>query len=72
MPQGRADAVVKLSDSVYIFEFKLFDTAQSALEQIRQNAYHEKYAGSGKKIILVGAEFEKKERNLGKWLVEEL
>ncbi|MCC5815015.1 MAG: ATP-binding protein [Leptospira sp.] len=63
---GRVDAVVETASTIYIFEFKLDDTAEKALEQIREKKYYEKYQGQGKAIVLVGVEF--RDRNIGKWL----
>ncbi len=57
---------------VFIFEFKLHDTAKAALAQIHEKAYHEKYLNTGRQIILIGAAFDPKTRNLDDWLVEEL
>ncbi|MDR2466847.1 MAG: PD-(D/E)XK nuclease domain-containing protein, partial [Prevotellaceae bacterium] len=69
---GRADAVVTLSDTVYIFEFKLAerDTAEAALKQIDDRCYAMPYAASGKRVVKVGAEFSSETRTLGKWKVK--
>ncbi len=69
---GRIDAVIENANFIYIFEFKLNDTAEAALKQIHEKRYYEKYLASGKKITLVGVEFSKETRNLGKHVVEEL
>ncbi len=37
--RGRADAVVKTKDTVYVFEFKLNGTAEEALRQITEKGY---------------------------------
>lgn len=70
--KGRIDAVVQTAERIYIFEFKLFDTAEEALAQIKEKGYAEKYAQSGKTILLIGAEFEVESRNIKTWLVEEV
>jgi len=67
---GRIDAVAATSDHVYIFEFKLHDTAESAMAQIRERRYYEKYLDCGKPITLVGAAFDPETRNLERWLIE--
>ena len=36
---GRADAVVKTADYIYVFEFKLTGTAEDALKQIDEKGY---------------------------------
>ena len=68
--RGRADAVVQTDSEVFIFEFKLFDTKESALAQIRETGYHDKYSSLGKAIHLIGVEFNVEERNLGGWVEE--
>ncbi len=69
---GRIDAAVETLTNIYVFEFKLNDTAESALQQIKDKKYYEKYLSSGKEIKLIGATFSKETRNLDKWLVESL
>ncbi len=64
---GRIDAVIELSDKVYIFEFKINDTPENALKQIKDKKYYEKYSGTNKKIVCVGAEFGIGERNIMNW-----
>ena len=64
---GRIDAVICDGDYVYIFEFKLNQTAEIALEQIREKEYFRKYQHSGRKIILVGANFDTISRQLSEW-----
>ena len=70
---GRADAVVTLADTVYVFEFKLAgrETAEDALKQIDDRAYAIPYAASGKRVVKIGAEFSAKTRTLSRWLVAE-
>ncbi len=68
--KGRADAVVVTDSRVYIFEFKLYDNAESALQQIKDKQYAQKYRQTGKSCVLVGVEFNAAERNIGRWLVE--
>lgn len=69
---GRADAVVQTDSAIFIFEFKLFDTKESALAQIKEKQYSLKYQGTGKPIYLIGVEFNKDERNIGDWTMESL
>jgi hypothetical protein len=67
--KGRADAVVETEDTIYIFEFKLNGTAEDALRQIDEKAYALPYEAGNRKIIKIGAEFDKDARNIGRWLV---
>ena len=68
---GRADAVVKTANAVYVFEFKLNGTAEEALAQIDNRGYLIPYTAYGYCMVKIGAEFSKEERNLSRWLVEE-
>jgi hypothetical protein len=67
--KGRADAVVKTKDAVYVFEFKLNGTAEEAIQQIDKQGYLIPYTLDGKKLVKVGVEFSKKERNLSRYIV---
>ncbi len=67
---GRIDAVMIYENKVYIFEFKLNDTADSALEQIREKKYVKKYENQGKEVILVGIGFSGKRKEVSDWKVE--
>ena len=68
--RGRVDAVVETANDVYVFEFKLNDTAEAALAQIRAKGYHEKYLRAGKRLTLVGAAFDAGMRNLSDRRIE--
>ena len=67
--KGRADAVVKTSDTVFVFEFKMdtCGTAEDALKQIDDKGYLIPYIADGRKIVKVGAEFSAEERRLSRW-----
>ena len=70
--KGRADAVVKTADSIYVFEFKMDDnaTAEDALAQINSNDYAIPYIADGRKIVKIGVEFSQTERGIKRWLIE--
>lgn len=40
---GRIDTVINLSDRIYLFEFKIDDSAATALKQINDKKYYQKY-----------------------------
>ena len=67
---GRADAVVVVNNTVYIFEFKLTGnaTAEEALKQIDECQYAAQYAAENKKIVKIGAEFSAEARTLSRWV----
>lgn len=68
--RGRADAVVKTTDYIYIFEFKLNGSAEEALAQIDDKGYPLPYQADGRKLIKVGASFNAADRNIDRWLIE--
>ncbi len=69
---GRIDAVISDADCVFIFEFKINQDAEIALSQIREKEYFAKYRNSGKRIILIGANFNTEKRQLDDWKHEEV
>ena len=58
--KGRIDLTLKISDYIYIVEFKV--GKENALEQIKQKDYAQKYMSSGKQIYLVGINFDSEQR----------
>ena len=66
--KGRADAVVKTKDYIYVFEFKLDGSAEKALRQIDEKGYQIPYSADGRQLIKIGASFDAEERNLGTYL----
>ena len=65
---GRADAVVKTPDSIFVFEFKLNGSAEEAIAQIDEKGYLVPYEADGRRLVKVGVEFDKSSRNLGRWI----
>ncbi len=60
--KGRIDLTIKLENSIYIIEFKVDD--KSALNQIKDKKYHEKYLNEDKNIYLIGIEFSSTNKNI--------
>ena len=67
---GRADAVVKLADTIYVFEFKVDGTPEEALAQINSKGYAIAYEAGNRKIIKVGVNFDSATRTIGTWKTE--
>lgn len=67
--RGRADAVVKTPKYIYVFEFKLHDTAEAALKQIDDKGYLIPYQADEREVIKIGVEFSPEKRNINRWLV---
>jgi len=61
---------VTSGETIYIFEFKLNQSAQAAIDQIRKKDYARRYMISGKKIMLVGFNFNSADRQIDDWLAE--
>ena len=70
MSHGRSDLVVKTRSHIYIFEFKLDESAESALRQINERKYIAPYKSDGRDIVKVAVNFSTKERNINDWIVE--
>ena len=68
--EGRIDAVMETPDHVYVMEFKRDKSAAEALAQIKEKKYYEKFLGGGKKITLVGVNFDSEKRTIAEYLVE--
>ena len=63
---GRLDMAVRAAGHVYLFEFKVAEMAPpgSALAQLRERRYADKYRAGGEPIHLVGIEFSRATRNV--------
>jgi hypothetical protein len=67
---GQADLTVEIDRNVYVMEIKVVprkraeEAENSALAQIRERNYAEKYLRSGKRVFEVGMIFDGKARNL--------
>jgi hypothetical protein len=84
--KGRIDLTIRFpkDEKIYILEFKVDERVQgsglrvqdgektnSALEQIKQKNYHQKYQTSST-TYLIGIEFSKKDRNIGSFEWEKI
>jgi hypothetical protein len=69
---GRADAVVKTKDRVYVFEFKLdtSGTAEGALRQIDEKGYLIPYSAGSRAVVKAGVVFDTGARTLGQWRLQ--
>lgn len=63
---GRIDLSLKLENTVYLFEFKVIEGEPdgSALQQLIERRYADKFTAPGVTVVLVGIEFGKTERNV--------
>ena len=67
---GRIDAVATNDDFVFVFEFKLNKSDVIALRQIKERDYYRRYMNSGKKIFLIGVNFDKDSGQIDNWTYE--
>ncbi len=67
---GRADAVCWTQDSIYVFEFKVDSTAETALKQIDDKGYMIPYRfEDGKRLVKVGVNISTATRTIDGWAV---
>ena len=69
--RGRVDLTIKTSDAIVIIEFKV-DSSESALKQIKEKKYFEKYRGDGKEIYIVGISFDSSQKNIAEFVYEKM
>jgi len=84
--KGQIDLTVKLNHQIFIIEFKVIelvektpteekttqDKSNSALAQIHEKRYFEKYQHLNQTIYLIGVEFSKEDRNIVNFQWEQL
>ncbi|RMI09415.1 MAG: AAA family ATPase, partial [Calditrichaeota bacterium] len=70
--RGRMDMAVETKDAVYVIELKCNQSAAEALKQIKERGYPDRYRGSGRKVILLGINFDTHRREVGDWKIETL
>jgi len=68
---GRSDIVIEFGDDIYILELKR-DSAEKALQQIKEKGYYKKFTGKDKNIYLVGLEIDDEQRNLVNYELEKI
>jgi len=83
--KGRIDLTIKLNDAIYILEFKVIDNGKlkiknetnSALEQIKEKNYAEKYhhytlPPTNYSLFLIGIEFDTSDKNISNFEWEKI
>jgi len=72
---GRIDAVVRFSDTIYVIEFKFNDKndlSDAALQQIKDKEYALKFTVEKKEIYGIGISFSRKAKNINGFKHEQL
>ena len=70
--RGRLDMAVLFNDQVYLFELKTVEKEPegTAMAQLEEKGYADKYRRLGQPIHLVGVEFSREERNVAAFAAE--
>ena len=66
---GRIGMVVLIPTTTYVFELKMHETAQKALEQIDTKGYALPYDTEGRRVIKCGLHFDLDSRTLDEWVI---
>ena len=66
---GRIDMVVLMPTTTYVFELKMHETAQKALEQIDSKGYALPYDTEGRRVVKCGLHFDLDSRTLDEWVM---
>ena len=67
---GRIDAVVRTEAHIFIIEFKINQSAKTAIEQIKKKGYALKYADDKRPVYLLGVNFDTEKKLIEDYLVE--
>ncbi len=68
--KGRIDAVVNTDDDIFILEFKIDQSAQKAIEQIKEKNYAQKYKDDKRPISLLGINFDTDKKMIDDYIIE--
>ena len=68
---GRADAVMHMPDTIYVFELKVDKSAEEALAQIDEKGYMLPYNSEGKRLVKIGISFDSTQRTIRDWKIKE-
>ncbi len=68
---GRIDMLVRTAGYIYVFEFKMDSSPETALRQIDEKSYLLPFKADGRRLIKIGANFSSKTRSLDSWIIEE-
>ena len=66
---GRIDLLLKTKDYIYILEFKINESAETALQQIEDKQYAKPFENDGRTIFKIGVNFSTKTRRIDDWKI---
>ncbi|MCP4401528.1 MAG: ATP-binding protein [bacterium] len=68
---GRIDLVLRSPETIYIIEFKCNQSAEAALQQIQEKGYADRFRSGAQRIMRVGINFDKEQRNIAEWKIQQ-
>lgn len=68
---GRVDMSFTYKHNTFIFEFKTDKAKEEPIQQIHERGYPQKYLQPEHNIWLIGIIFDRKERNIGQFIVQQ-
>ena len=66
---GRIDMTVETDSYIYVMEFKVDKSPETALAQIDEKHYADRYLADSRTVVKVGVEFSSTERNITAWAI---
>lgn len=69
---GRIDTALETKNKIYLFEFKVGQSAEIGMKQITDRQYYQKYLQSGKEILLASINFNTHQRQIQDWQIRRL
>lgn len=66
---GRIDMTVETDSYIYVMEFKVDNSPETALAQIEEKHYADRYLADSRTVVKVGVEFSSAERNITAWAI---
>ena len=66
---GRVDVTLETDRFVYVFEFKMNQNADKALDQILEKHYADMYLADKRQVFIVGVNFDDHQKNISDWRV---
>ena len=70
--KGRIDSVIATPERIFVLEYKIGQSAEEALNQIKERKYFEKFLHQNKEIVLMGLSLGTKERGIIEYKIEVL
>lgn len=64
---GRVDTIVHTEERIYVMEFKLDESSETALAQIREKRYGSPYLSQEKEIVALGISFSSETKSVAEW-----